>query len=241
MVYDTPSHYACPHCGALKAIVTLISGNTFGGTFWSDCRAFYPMLPKPSPVQRCTKCGHFFFLRDAKKRQGRGYGGGGTKGELSWEDSKAALRQFSAEWQQTGAQPLPRGAKPLLRKLSTKDRAEREYTMRLLAVHAYNDAFCRRRKRRFFGSEDGPEPDAQDRELFRHNAERLLELMKDEPSQILLRVEILRELGRFDEARALLDTFSPTPDNPENVAKMLRKQIRKKNTAPFIIHGDSDD
>lgn len=56
----------CPYCKAVKELMSLRSGNTFGGTHWSDTKRIYPMLPQNSDVQKCPSCGKFYFLSDAK-------------------------------------------------------------------------------------------------------------------------------------------------------------------------------
>ena len=50
----------CPFCGGEKPVLQLLSGNIFGGTQWSDLKAEYPMLPRPSAVQKCPHCGKEF-------------------------------------------------------------------------------------------------------------------------------------------------------------------------------------
>ena len=46
----------CPFCGGEKEVMSLYSGNTIGGTVWSDTRREYPMLPEVSPIQQCPHC-----------------------------------------------------------------------------------------------------------------------------------------------------------------------------------------
>lgn len=46
--------------------MSLVSGNTCGGTHWSDTKRVYPMLPENSDVQKCLECGKYYFLADAK-------------------------------------------------------------------------------------------------------------------------------------------------------------------------------
>ena len=55
----------CPYCKEVKELMSLRSGNTFGGTHWSDTKRIYPMLPQNSDVQKCPSCGKFYFLSDA--------------------------------------------------------------------------------------------------------------------------------------------------------------------------------
>ena len=56
----------CPYCQEVKELSSLRSGNTFGGSHWSDTKTIYPMLPKNSDVQKCPGCGNYYFLEDAK-------------------------------------------------------------------------------------------------------------------------------------------------------------------------------
>ncbi|MCF0253452.1 MAG: hypothetical protein HUK26_03865 [Duodenibacillus sp.] len=106
--------YYCPHCGAPKRMLQLGSGNTFGGSHWSDGREVYPMLPSHSPVQKCPACGGFFWSK--KCRTADGAGAGGEAGWLAFEDAEAAV------------EALAPGA----------DGDER-FTLALTALWAYND------------------------------------------------------------------------------------------------------
>ena len=56
----------CPYCKAVKELMSLRSGNTIGGVHWSDTKKEYPMLPRNSEVQKCLRCGKYYFLADAK-------------------------------------------------------------------------------------------------------------------------------------------------------------------------------
>lgn len=58
----------CPHCGDVKIIGSLISGNTFQGVFWSDGKKCFPMLPRESYIQKCGKCQHYYYLNDGIRR-----------------------------------------------------------------------------------------------------------------------------------------------------------------------------
>ena len=91
-----PAHSAllrCPHCGALKEVLQLMSGNTIGATLWSDGKKNAPMLPRVSRIQRCPTCGkYFFFSLDVKAGTSNNYGGG--TGDLPLEYLKQALTQL---------------------------------------------------------------------------------------------------------------------------------------------------
>jgi hypothetical protein len=91
-----PAHSAllrCPHCGAKKEILQLMSGNTFGSTLWSDTKHIAPMLPRVSHIQRCPTCGKYFFrTQDVMAGRSDRYGGG--TGDLPLEYLKQALAQL---------------------------------------------------------------------------------------------------------------------------------------------------
>ena len=91
-----PAHSAllrCPHCGALKEVLQLMSGNTFGATLWSDAKQIAPMLPRVSYIQRCPTCGKYFFrTKDVMAGTSNNYGGG--TGDLPLEYLKQSLTQL---------------------------------------------------------------------------------------------------------------------------------------------------
>lgn len=45
---------ACPHCSALAKHLTLISGNAFGASVWTDGKQILPMLPR-QPVRQAPR------------------------------------------------------------------------------------------------------------------------------------------------------------------------------------------
>ena len=91
-----PAHSAllrCPHCGALKEVLQLMSGNTIGATLWSDGKEIAPMLPRVSRIQRCPTCSkYFFYSLDVTSGTSNRYGS--QSGELPLEYLKQALTQL---------------------------------------------------------------------------------------------------------------------------------------------------
>lgn len=83
----------CPYCKGEKPVIQLLSGNTFGGSQWSDLKTEYPMLKQPSPVQLCPDCGKFYFTSTAESRQADYYSF--EQGNLSYEQAADALKQFN--------------------------------------------------------------------------------------------------------------------------------------------------
>ena len=85
----------CPYCGTKKELFTMVSGNTFGATFWSDNKRIAPMLPMVSPVQKCPSCGKYYF--EFKNRCGEGNSHSFALGELTFPEWKEAYAQFQVE------------------------------------------------------------------------------------------------------------------------------------------------
>lgn len=85
----------CPHCGETKEVMTLLSGNTFGGSMRSDSKAEFPYLPKVSPIQKCPKCGKYYFAYKCEAGMSSEYSF--EKGWLNFEELKSAYDQFSKE------------------------------------------------------------------------------------------------------------------------------------------------
>lgn len=141
----------CPFCKGEKPVIQLLSGNTIGGSQWSDLKTEYPMLKTPSPVQQCPHCGKFFYTSAVESRQADYYSF--DQGNLSYEQATEALKQFDI---------------PSL----TKDQ---ETILRLLFVHAYNDKYQRE-----FVSKDNV-PSNEEKELFADQVRRLLEIWETEP------------------------------------------------------------
>lgn len=58
---------ACPHCGDLAKKESIISGNTFGATLWSDGKQIAPMLSEFPSIVFCKHCNNPFWVKDAKE------------------------------------------------------------------------------------------------------------------------------------------------------------------------------
>ena len=56
----------CPYCQNQLRQGTLASGNTFGATFWTDGKREAPMLPDSVIVSYCEECNNFFWVEDAE-------------------------------------------------------------------------------------------------------------------------------------------------------------------------------
>ena len=83
----------CPCCGYEKEIIHLLSGNTIGAVQWSDTKYEAPKLPKASPVQKCPKCGMFYFYNADESRDGDT-----PSFEKGWLDFDDAVKAYRILW-----------------------------------------------------------------------------------------------------------------------------------------------
>lgn len=177
---------ACPHCRGLARHLTLVSGNTFGSRVWTDGKQFAPMLPHPPAVARCAHCQRFYWLRDAVPLGCiDGMGTNPTPTERRWAESPDVREPEEAEYYDAIASGFARDG-------------EEERVVRILAWWRRNDAFRDPPVRR-----DLPPTLAGD--AWRSSLDALAALLdeRDERARVT-KAEVLRELGRFDEALALL-------------------------------------
>ena len=97
---------------------------------------------------------------------------------------------------------------------------------------AYNDEFRRDR-----GS-SGSVPTGQDKDVFESVVGELLEGIDSSPDYDLFHAELLRETGRFDEARDIL--LRHTAEDDRWVVDAMLKHIDNKDTQPFLLIEDGN-
>lgn len=200
---------SCPFCGGEKEVMSLASGNTFGGTVWSDTRRYYPMLPEVSPIQQCPHCKKYYFIEQAKNKYSN--------------DPKSEIRSFDE-----------------LGKLSYSELKEAKKQMELLSLTkmqrwilnhqlfmAYNDAFRREPQ-----SMATP-PSEEDKALYNKVIEELLDGIEQSADYDLFHAELLRETGRFEEAKKVLSRLKSEED--QWVVDAMIRHINDKDTLPFLL------
>lgn len=96
MTIDIPLAVECPHCGGIKVLGQIGSGNTIGAELWSDGKQVAPMLSHSSPVQKCPHCGHYFLLSQVKNSY-RSRDGAVSKNDwLSFQEALEANRDLQS-------------------------------------------------------------------------------------------------------------------------------------------------
>lgn len=53
----------CPHCGDTKRIFNVICIDPIETEFWSDFYRVAPYMPVIFPVQKCKRCGKYYFIK----------------------------------------------------------------------------------------------------------------------------------------------------------------------------------
>lgn len=203
---------SCPYCGGTKEVMSLVSGNTCGATLWSDTRRNYPMLPEVSPIQKCPNCKKYYFTKQAKCEYSK--------------DSNSEMSSFMKLGKLTY--------------LELKEAREEMMNLTLTNIQrwilnhelfmAYNDYFRREPMNNAFS------PTKDDEKLFLTIVYELLEGIENTNDYILFNAELLREVGRFQEALFLLDGFDQSKD--KWIADAMINKISQKDTSPFLLLKD---
>jgi hypothetical protein len=95
---------------------------------------------------------------------------------------------------------------------------------------AYNDKFQRS------SSDSKPEPSEEDLHIFEDAACELINGMDSSEDYRLFHAELLRELGKFSEAKALLEA-NESQDN-QWIADLMLKHIEDSDKRPFLLIRD---
>ena len=170
----------CAACAQPFQQETLMSGNTFGATFWTDGKMDAPMLPERHALIKCPHCQMLLWIDEQA-----------TLGEVEWHDQGA--------FPNARAYLIPTIEDYLAVLESGNFQPEQEWYLRFHVWWAGNQP---RRKRA------APPPLS---EAEAENLRRLAALANDaDEKDRVMKAEILRELGQFTEALALLNRpFSP--------------------------------
>ena len=187
MILGHTVYVACPHCGRVWGYQTLMSGNTLGARYWTDGKRDAPMLPQNPPLVRCTTCSKFFWPEREKEIA--------TKNPIvvstEHEDVELIVEPEEDDYYEALEEGLFADA-------------EEELWLRTLAWQKSNDDYRDER--------DAPEPISR-HENWRRNLEQVL-VLAGSAEQSILRAEVLRELGRFQEALLEFPLANDRDDNP---------------------------
>ena len=227
MLPEPAQLYACPFCGKTKPILSLMSGNAFGGELWSDGRTIYPMFPRISAIQKCSNCGKYSLFEkweDTERTDSKAFG---TTGELSYSETKEAYRE--------------------LRNLFMK--TQNVFQIALFFVQAYNDEFRRPKLREAFHKDKRPStisglfssPTDEDKTLFFEASQSAIDSSYNTQYALILKAELHRERREWVEAFKILYQMQ-AGDNQWIVDTILYYTCQRDSSLiPFIVGGEKLD
>lgn len=196
--------YQCPACNGQLAKGSLMSGNTFGGTFYSDGRFFATMLPQFPQISRCAECNHIFWLNEKNLME-----------TIDWNDP---------DFDRFGKVPdadflkLEDYIQLIQQKFYTD--SDEESFLRFEVWRGFND-----RKR----AEKELWNDENEQLIWKENIESLIAMIRPEwEEESITLAELHRNLGQFDKALEILSEFRDKR-HKETVQKLMA-ECRKKNT-----------
>jgi hypothetical protein len=182
MLTDPPVLRKCPACEHLIRNYEIVSGNTFGAICWSDGCTDAPMLPDQLELVKCPQCRHLLWIEEEAQALKELWGS----------------PEFQRKWPESADPEVPNENEYVKFANSNELPRDKEIYVRTRAWWSAND---RKRDR---------DPNDSSEEEFsteqKTNLLRLRDLLDDvNASDRLMKAEIARELGQFDEALALLD------------------------------------
>ncbi len=191
----------CPGCGRPIEQQTTLSGNTIGARYWSDGKREAPMLPDRPWLVKCPACSILFWIDEAEEWGEKSpYGEPSEWGDLSLPDVPSEQDYYS------------------MLENPIDDRKKERY-LRLKAWWAFNDRY-----RDSVDAEMQLTPEASD------NMEHLHDILVEiDPSDRIMKAEIARQLGRFEECIKLLD--SEFPDDYMHAVSVIRNAAQNKETS----------
>ena len=220
----SPTNLTCPHCESSCHVPELPTSDLQGARTWSDGRIVGPLSIDDALTLRCPACGHHSWLSD-----------------------------WGASWEETlRAGPVCDEVLILIADTTTYRCAldtgvastpEQERLLRLLAWQLGNDPYRRvgappratkTRWRRSVQQDHGHLPVGS---WERMNVERLVELLdRNQPVDSVYAAEAFRQLGRHEDALALLDAdFGPAL---EEAAAAIRDAASAGVTNPVLLPDD---
>lgn len=190
----------CSTCSNPIEQETIASGNTFGATYWTDGKCEAPMLPYQPWLVMCPHCYAPLWLDELEEL-----------GQVDfWEEERDKFKDAK-----TYQMPSIEDYLALLEKGS--ETTEKERYIRLRAWWTGNDV----RRNKEFGITA----------LEVSNLTAFAEMLDESnASDLIMKAEVMRELGRFDDAKALLAQI--VDDSFLQVVAIIKNLIEKSD--PYV-------
>ena len=197
--------YKCPKCSNLLKRGSLMSGNTFGATLYSDGKQVAPMLPEFPNLTKCKKCDTILWLNEIKEI--------GT--------CEAWSEKTKPKWKNADYADFL-SITDLFRALEldvVKNDKGKELSVRHRIWWAFNDRIRSGRKEMYVQEIEEV--------LWKQNCLRLIELLdtKDVNQRIMI-AELYRNLGKFDECMELINSLD---NNLDWIVEKFKAECDNKN------------
>ena len=189
----------CPNCNCKFAVLNVGSCNTFGAKFYTDGFVSGPMYDEGDALLICPNCDKYFWREDIPTQEIV------RDSEFFRDPAKRSLpnakRVYARNYENT------------LRQALWKNKAQEKY-IRIRAWWSFNSSY------RSHPTKDFTLPFEQEA-----NLRSLLQLLDtNDPYTSIIKAEILRELGEFNESLAVIDqTFDDRYLQVVDVIKRLAK------------------
>lgn len=190
--------YMCPICAYPTRNPSLLSGNTFQSTLYSDGRNIAPMLPDFPMIKCCDNCDRFFWLDKSTEVDGA---------------AKVPYAEFLTPFEYERS----------LEQLVNGEEGIEVYIRRRILWGLNNN------KR----EEPIIELNDEEKALFKRNAFRLLEILdENDPNELILKIELLRNLEFFDECYRLL---AQVDEDYSWLKSRMTERLEAKDSNLFIL------
>ncbi|MFH1050855.1 MAG: hypothetical protein V1779_08010 [bacterium] len=210
------SFIACPYCGHPKKIMTMISGNFCWYSRWSDGVNIFPMLLSYPTVLKCKGCCAFYWFEERIEIEDREFTEFGRK--LSKIADKLTTLSVEEYYEAINNKVFCFNA-------------EIEKKLRILAWRRWNDNFRGNANKIQVEFPDRTEQwigneflfDCSDRtKQWTDNLNVLNNLLNDnDETECLMKGEICRNLGRFQEAKGILMKLN-NPKYQNIISQLIR-------------------
>lgn len=210
MVKGPDTYYKCPKCGNILSKGSIKDGNPLVGTFFSDEKKLLPFDPEYPEIGKCKRCGNLIWLDESNVV--------GSDKKIILYNTRILLSQrarFIDIEDYFKALDLGMGYN-----------REKEVYLRKQIWWEHNDRLLERG--RMF-------KDKKDEIKWENNLKRLLELLiEEDPTEKIMKAEIFRNLGRFDDCMYVLKSYT-FKENQWKLPQML-KECLEKNRWTFTYH-----
>jgi len=213
MIIGKPKVVVCPACFAEHTQMRLISGNTFGATYFSDGNFIAPMLPQVPPYARCSKCDVFYKITNDNTIYDDERSCGEYDDKRSWDELKAIpnVEKLSVRGMTLAInEGLYNGTK--------KD----TLILRIMLWREMNI------KRKYHSDEEEA--------LYTDNCRQILSVIQSEndDGSIITKAEIWRNLGDFDKCREVLSQITDG-DKYQKYTIAMKKACDRRDTLTIKI------